>query len=190
MSLRDAVEVGLPGIAIGLFCGLFAGVITLLGPLTAGYAVANGLGLGIPLALAGLGYCVLLARGVFKVGTVAPMAAYWAAAFPLARLLHEATLAVVFGYDEMLSEPLWSFLLFQAMLSIGFTIGFLWLHERIAPRFLLWARVHNPLAGDLAERYLAHAAIQVRRKEAREAQDRDAARRARERRAAKKPSVR
>ncbi|WP_046468573.1 hypothetical protein [Allosalinactinospora lopnorensis] len=159
------VELAVPGIAIGLLCGLFAALISTLGGLSLGFMATSAMAMGVPMAIAGGGYCVLLALGWFQIGTVGPMAAYWAVCFPLARLVHEFAMAYTFDYDTVLREPLWSFLLFQAMLSVGFAIGFLWLHERIAPRWLLRIQVHNPLANALLDRYSAHASTMLRRRE-------------------------
>ncbi|WP_223830267.1 hypothetical protein [Nocardiopsis quinghaiensis] len=100
---------------------------------------------------------MLLARGVFSIGAVAPLALYWLAGFPLVRLFDSHAVAWAVGSDTVLGEPLLSFLALQAMLSFGFTIGFLWLHERIAPRWLLRVRGHNPVAAALVERYMEHA---------------------------------
>ncbi len=158
-------EVAVPGVVIGVLCGLFAALISTLGGLSLGYMTTAAVAMGIPMALAGGGYCVLLALGRFQIGTVGPMAAYWAVCFPLARLIHEVVMAYTFDYDTVLREPLWSFLLFQAMLSVGFAIGFLWLHERLTPRWLLRIEAHNPLAASLLDRYSAHAATMLRRKE-------------------------
>lgn len=154
-SLQHHVEVCLPGAAIGLVAGLFAAAVGALAGLPLALVCTLGAGLGVPLALWGAGYCVLLARGFFQVGAVAPLALYWLAGFPLARLIDSYATAWVLGGTAP-GEPLLSFLAFQAMLSFGFTIGFLWLHERIAPRWLLRVRGHNPVAASLVERYMEH----------------------------------
>ncbi|MFC4566052.1 hypothetical protein ACFO4E_29710 [Nocardiopsis mangrovi] len=147
-------EVAVPGIAIGLVAGAFAAGVAALAGLPAVQTVTIAAALGIPLALLGAGYCVLLAMGRFGVGAVGPAALYWLVGFPLARLIDEYAVAQVLGHDSVLREPLLSFLLFQALLSIGFAIGFLWLHERLAPSWLIRIRGHNPVAADLVERYL------------------------------------
>ncbi|WP_047870682.1 hypothetical protein [Nocardiopsis sp. RV163] len=162
--LLDHVEIALPGALIGLVAGLFATAVAATAGLTPVVALALSAGLGAPLALFGAGYCVLLARGVFQVGAVAPMAVYWLVAFPLSRLIDSCAVAWALGGGTVLGEPLLSFLAFQAMLSTGFTIGFLWLHERIAPRWLLRVRGHNPVAASLVERYLEHAVHLDRRR--------------------------
>jgi len=155
--LVHLAEVSLPGAAVGVVAGLFAGGVGAMAGLPAALTVTAGVGLGVPLALLGALYCVLLARGVFSIGAVAPLALYWLVGFPLARLIDSYAVAAVVGGDTVLREPLLSFLALQAMLSFGFTIGFLWLHERIAPHWLLRVRGHNPVAASLVERYMEHA---------------------------------
>ncbi|GAA1449046.1 hypothetical protein [Nocardiopsis tropica] len=156
-ALLHHAEVAVPGAAIGLVAGLFAAGVGAMAGLPALLNATVGAALGLPLALLGAGYCVLLARGVFSVGAVAPLALYWLVGFPLARLFDSYAVAAVLGNDTVLREPLLSFLALQAMLSFGFTIGFLWLHERIAPHWLLRVRGHNPVAAELVERYMEHA---------------------------------
>ncbi|OOC55647.1 MULTISPECIES: hypothetical protein [Nocardiopsis] len=155
--LFDHVEVAVPGAAIGPVVGLFAAGVGVLAGLPVEVTLTLALAMGGPIALLGAGYCVLLARGVFTIGSVAPLALYWLVGFPLVRLFDSYAVAQVVGSDTVLGEPLLSFLALQAMLSFGFTIGFLWLHERIAPRWLLRIRGHNPVAAALVERYMEHA---------------------------------
>lgn len=163
----DHLEVTVPGALIGTVAGLFAMGVGMLAGLPLALTGTIGLALGGPLALLGAGYCVLLARGVFPIGAVAPLALYWLVGFPLARLFDSHAAAWVLGDGPALREPLLSFLALQAMLSFGFTIGFLWLHERIAPHWLLRVRAHNPVAEALFQRYLQHAAHLNRRREGR-----------------------
>ncbi|GAA3733598.1 hypothetical protein HDA32_002334 [Spinactinospora alkalitolerans] len=163
-SIAWYAEVALPGVAVGAVAGLFAAGVAALAGLPAALALTIAASLGGPLALFGGAYCVLLATGRFRVGTVAPVALYWMVCFPLARLIEEFAAAQVLGNRTVLGEPLWSFLVFQAMLSVGFAIGFLWLHERLAPHWLMRIRPRNPVAADLAERYLEHMNTMVRRR--------------------------
>ncbi|WP_017573589.1 hypothetical protein [Nocardiopsis halotolerans] len=162
--LRDHAEVAVPGAAIGLVAGLFAAGVAVMAGLPLGVTLTLATALGGPLAILGAGYCVLLARGVFSIGAVAPLALYWLVGFPLARLADSFAVAWALGDDTVLGEPLLSFLALQAMLSFGFTIGFLWLHERIAPYWLLRVRGHNPVAASLVERYVEHAVHLDRRR--------------------------
>jgi hypothetical protein len=50
-----------------------------------------------------------------------------------------------------------TFLAYQAMVSLGFAIGFLWLYERITPAWLAHIKEHNPYAERVYGRYVAHA---------------------------------
>ncbi|KIH98934.1 hypothetical protein LP52_10260 [Streptomonospora alba] len=162
-------EVAIPGIGVGLIAGAFAAGVAAMAGLPAVQIATIATGLGIPLALLGAGYCVLLALGKFGVGAVGPVAFYWLVGFPLARLTDQYLVATVLGHDEILREPLLSFLAFQAMLSMGFAIGFLWLHERIAPHLLIRIKDHNPVAAHLVERYISQAtALEERRVNAKE----------------------
>lgn len=135
-------ELAFPGFAVGFL---------------AGWALVSVLALGIPLGVFGAGYGLLAAFHKVRIGAFAPMALYWLIAFPLARLVHEAvTHLVLVGELGLPPDPL-GFLAYQGLVSAGFAIGFLWLHERIAPRW--WRRVspHNPAAADIYAAYAAYA---------------------------------
>src|SRR5918993_920304 len=92
-------------------------------------------------------------------------ALYWLPAFPLARLLHEVVLDIGSGRSVLLPEALLPFLAFQAILSVGFAIGFLWMHEQLAT--VWWPRIrdHNPVAARYVSQYTRQAAATERRKE-------------------------
>ncbi|MFD0772708.1 hypothetical protein ACFQZ2_02095 [Streptomonospora algeriensis] len=156
-AVLQYAETAVPGVGIGLIAGAFAAGVAAMAGLPAVQIATIATGLGIPLALLGAGYCVLLAVGRFGVGALGPVAFYWLIGFPLARLVDQYTVAAVLGHEDVLREPLLSFLAFQAMLSMGFAIGFLWLHERIAPHMLLRIKDHNPVAAGLVERYVSQA---------------------------------
>ncbi|SHK95325.1 hypothetical protein SAMN05421803_1485 [Nocardiopsis flavescens] len=158
------LEVAVPGAAIGAVAGLFATGVGMAAGLPAAMTGTAGLALGLPLAVLGAAYSVLLARGVFPIGAVAPLALYWLLGFPAAQLFDAHMVAWVTGAGSALREPLPSFLLLQAMLSLGFTIGFLWLHERTMPHWLMRVRGHNPVAEALFQRYVEHAAHLQRRR--------------------------
>ncbi|MDT0302661.1 hypothetical protein [Streptomonospora wellingtoniae] len=172
-------EVAVPGAGVGLVAGVFAAGVAAMAGLPAVQIATIAAGLGVPLALLGAGYCVLLALGKFGVGALGPVAFYWLIGFPLARLVDQYAVAAVLGHDQALREPLLSFLAFQAMLSMGFAIGFLWLHERIAPHLLVRIKDHNSVAAGLVERYVSQATeLEERRATAKEER---AAKRARRR---------
>jgi hypothetical protein len=59
--------------------------------------------------------------------------------FPLARLAHETLTPVLLGGNPTPPDDVVTFLAFQALVSMGFAIGFIWLYERITPA---WADHH------------------------------------------------
>jgi hypothetical protein len=156
-SMRDLIEVGLPGFAVGLLAGATAGGLAAIVGQPAGWAAVTALTLGVPLGLLGGAYGLLIAFGKVRVGGFAPAALYWLAGFPLARLLQEVLTSLILGREQTLPPDVLGFLAYQGIVSAGFAIGFLWLHERFAPRW--WHRVatHNPLAADVFDRYAAFA---------------------------------
>lgn len=157
-------EVAAPGFAIGLVSGLFAAAVGAIAGLPSALTLTVVAALGLPLALLGAGYCLLVAHERIPMGAVYPVALYWLVGFPLARLFDEVAVAQVMGNESILREPLWEFLVFQALLSVGYAIGFLWLHERVAPHWFLRIQQHNPLAADLVQRYLEHLSTIGRRR--------------------------
>lgn len=167
-SVRQFAEVTFPGAVIGLGAGGIAGGLAAVAGLPLGYIALTTLGLGIPLAIFGGGYDVLLASGWIRLGGVVPAAVYWLPAFPLARLLHEVILDVGAGRAILLPEALLPFLAFQAILSVGFAIGFLWTHEHLATAWWPRIRDHNPVAARYVSLYTRQAAATQQRKESSE----------------------
>jgi hypothetical protein len=90
--------------------------------------------LGLPLGAFGGGFGLLVAAGRLPAGRFAPVALYWLVAFPVARLVHEITVSLVLTGQVRLPSDLAGFLAYQGIVSFGWAIGFLWLHERIAMR--------------------------------------------------------
>lgn len=181
---RRAAELTFPGLAIGLGTGVIAGGLAAVAGLPAGYAAATTLTLGIPLAVFGLGYSLLLAAGKIRLGGVAPAALYWLVCFPLARYLHEVSFDVVSGNPITLPDALLPFLAYQALLSLGYAIGFVWVHEHVFPYWWIRLRDRNPVARRYVEQYTAQAfATQARTKRTKESRPREAA-------AAQRPSRR
>jgi hypothetical protein len=164
-SVRHLVEVTFPGAVIGFGTGMIPGGLAVVVGFPLGYTVLAVLGLGIPLAIFGAGYDALLASGRIRLGGVVPAALYWLPAFPLARLLYEVVIDIGSGRAILLREPLLSFLAYQAILSLGYAIGFLWLHEQLAT--LWWPRIrdHNPVAARYVSQYTRQAAATQQRKE-------------------------
>lgn len=165
--LRQLTELATPGAAIGLLGGLATAGMALIAGQSGGWALAAGLGLGLPLALAGAGYGLLQARGVLSPGVFAPAALFWLVAFPIARLLHEVLAGLLLAGRPALPPDVLGFLVYQAIVSLGFAIGFSWLHERIAPYWLRRIRHRNPAADRLYGFYLRHAEAQYRARESR-----------------------
>ncbi|MBA3425277.1 MAG: hypothetical protein H0U04_12240 [Rubrobacter sp.] len=161
---RLAFELMLPGVVIGLGTGLVAGGLAALGSLPLSYVALTTLALGVPLAVMGAGYDALLASGRIRLGGVAPAMLYWIPAFPLARLFHEVTLDIGAGRSVVLPEALPSFLTFQAIMSVGYAIGFLWLHENVAGLWWVRVRDHNPVAARYVGQYTQQAAVMERSK--------------------------
>ncbi|GAA4596939.1 hypothetical protein GCM10023194_70420 [Planotetraspora phitsanulokensis] len=166
---RLQAEVALPGLIIGLLAGAMAGGLTLVAGHSATWALVSALSLAVPLGLLGAGYGMLLGRNLFQPGVFAPAGVYWLVGFPLGRLIQETvTSQVVFG-RVALSDDLPAFLAFQAVVSLGFAIGFVWLHERLAPQWFMRVADGNPVANELLGRYVAHAEALWRAREQRRA---------------------
>ncbi|MFD1937217.1 MULTISPECIES: hypothetical protein [Nonomuraea] len=147
MEFLHTLELAVPGLAVGALAGTMAGGLTLIAGQPAGAAV-----LALPLALFGGLYGMLLGHGPFRPGTFAPAGLLWLLAFPLSRLLQESIVAT-----GGMADGVWPFLAYQAMVSLGFAIGFLWLHERLMPYWLLRVSDRNPRAARLLTHYVRRA---------------------------------
>ncbi|MFG6190680.1 hypothetical protein [Nonomuraea sp. JJY05] len=158
MDGRHSLELALPGASIGAVAGAMAGGLTLFAGQPTGMAALSALSLAVPLALFGGLYGVLLGHGVFRPGTFGPVGLYWVAAFPVSRLAQESLVGIG------LADGVLPFLAYQAMVSLGFAIGFVWLHERIMPHWLIHRAAANPLAKDLLGLYVRHAGMLRARK--------------------------
>ncbi|HUQ61302.1 hypothetical protein [Lentzea sp.] len=130
MRIRE----GTPGAFVGLAAGLVAGGLAALVGQPLGWALVTTVALGLPLGAFGGGFGLLVAAGRLPAGRFAPVALYWLVAFPLARLVHEITVGLVLTGQLRLPPDLAGFLAYQGIVSLGWAIGFLWLHERIAAR--------------------------------------------------------
>ena len=152
-DLKQLAEYSVPAVSVGAAAGLIAGGLAAFVGQPAGWAVLTGLGLAVPLMVFGTGYAVLVALGKVPAGVFAPAAVYWVIAFPLALLVHAVvTEWVVAGSPGLPPEP-WKFLAFRALVSMGFAIGFLWMHEQIGR--LWWPRIldRNMYARRVVEQY-------------------------------------
>lgn len=169
MRLYRLAELLLPGLAVGFIAGVAAGGLAGFVGQPLGWALVTGLALGVPLSLFGAGYTMLLVQNKVRLGGFAPAALYWLIAFPAARLLHEVLTAAILSGTPSLPPDLLGFLAYQGIVSGGFSFGFLWLHERVAPRY--WQRIssRNPRAAEVYVRYAEHARIIFEAKERRKA---------------------
>jgi hypothetical protein len=166
-KMRLLAEFCVPAFAIGGFASLGAFALSSVAGLPVGWAVLTSLALGVPIGLFGAGYAVLVASGKAPIGVFTPCAAFWAVGFPLARLTQEIVTAWLFtGSPGLPQGSFWGFLLYQAILSMGFAIGYLWLHEQLGRYW--WPRVmdHNPYAYRSVARHVQASEAIRQRKEA------------------------
>ncbi|MFC6021654.1 hypothetical protein ACFP2T_36505 [Plantactinospora solaniradicis] len=166
-QLRHLGQLALPGATIGAIAGLAAFGLALVAGQPVDWALATGLALGLPLVLLGGGFGLLLAVGTISPGVFAPTALYWLVGFPLARLAHEVLVGLLLAGRPAVPPDVLGFLAYQAIVSLGFAIGFSWLHERVAPGWLRRIRHGNPRAERLYLFYLRHAEAQWEAKESR-----------------------
>src|SRR5215216_1742888 len=117
----------------GFLTGLLVGGLAAVAGAPTGYIIVAALGLGIPLAIFGLVYDVLLDAGRIPFGRIAPTALYGIVAFPIARLIQELLLTAIFGEGITLQHEssVLSFLVFQGIMGFGYGIGFLMIHSQI-----------------------------------------------------------
>ncbi|MHA6619507.1 hypothetical protein [Pseudonocardia sp. DLS-67] len=158
-QVRQVAEVAVPGAVIGVLAGAFVGGMGALVGLPIGWALTGSVTLGVPLALLGGGYGVFVGLGRIRPGVFTPAAVLWLLGFPLARLLHETMTPVLLGGSPAPPDNIATFLAFQALISPGFAIGFVWMFERLTPPWLLSIKDRNPIAEEAYSRYAVHAAV-------------------------------
>jgi hypothetical protein len=166
-KMRVLAEFCVPAFAIGGLATLGAFALSSVAGVPVGWAVLTSLALGVPIGLFGAAYAVLVAIGKAPIGVFTPCAALWAVGFPLARLTQEIVTAWLFtGSPGLPQGSFWGFLLYQAILSTGFAIGYLWLHEQLGRYW--WPRVmdHNPYALRSVERHVQSSEAIREREEA------------------------
>ena len=129
--MTETTRITAPGLVIGTVAGLFTALFTLVAGAPAAWAVTAGLMLAVPLAAFGAWCSALRLRGVLRGGAFAPVALYWLIAFPLARLVQEVGTRLAVGDSFSLPPQPVSFLIYQALISVGFAIGFVWVQERL-----------------------------------------------------------
>ncbi|ADB31227.1 hypothetical protein Kfla_2145 [Kribbella flavida DSM 17836] len=166
LNVRQLVEFALPAAAVGVAAGVIAALLGGFAGQPLGWAVVTGLGLAVPLVVFGVGYSALVGLGKAPAGVFAPAAVYWTIGFPLALMVHAITTEFVVTGSPGLPEQVWQFLAFRALLSMGFAIGFLWMHEQLGRYW--WPRImeHNQYARRTVEQYVHLAQSIQTRKEA------------------------
>jgi hypothetical protein len=176
---RHVTEVAVPGAVIGGIASVVVGVMAMVVGQPVTWALVGMLALGVPFALVGGTYGALVALGYAVPGVFVPAALLWLVGFPLSRLAHETLTPVLLGGSPTPPADVLAFLAFQGLVSLGFAIGFIWLHERVAPYWFMRVKDHNPLGHRLYVRYVEHAEMmwQARmRKRTRSAAGRDTGR--------------
>jgi hypothetical protein len=146
LSWSQTLELALPGAVIGIIGGAIAGGLAAMGGLSILLVLAAGLGLAVPLALAGGAYDLLLAKGKLPLGTLAPAALLWVILFPPIRVVHAALLDLAGGGKVAVPHGWAAFVIYQVLVAVPFAIGFWWLHENFAPRWWFHIRKRNPVA--------------------------------------------
>ena len=182
LSRRQIVELWVPGAAIGLFAGVIAGGLAMMGGLSLGVTLVAAVSLALPLAIGGAIYDLLLTMGRIPLGPLAPMALFWVVAFPIARILNAAMVNLVAGDPVAVPHGWLDFIVYNMLLSVGFAIGFWWMHQNYAPRWWFRIRDRNPIAKYFIGTQLAFLGWQGEQREA-QRQSR------RERKSAKKASA-
>ena len=131
--MRVLRRLKIPGMVIGFVAGLLVGGLAALADAPTGYIIVAALGLGVPLALFGIIYDALLDAGKLNFGYAAPTALYGVLIFPIARLIQELLLTLLFGQGITLQQEsgVLSFLVYQAIMGFGYGIGFLMIHNQI-----------------------------------------------------------
>jgi len=145
----QVVQLTLPGVAIGLLGGAILGVVVAGGGEPFHVALFAAATLGVPLAAAGAWYELLVAKGRIPLGVLTPVALYWAVAFTVSRVIQTALLDLYAGSEVAVPYGWLDFLAYQALVSVGFGIGYWWLHENFAPLWWIRIRDRNPAADHL-----------------------------------------
>ncbi|BDG60990.1 hypothetical protein [Caldinitratiruptor microaerophilus] len=128
------------GLLTGLLTGVVAGALAALAGAPPATAALAAFTLGIPLALLGAGYDLLLELGRVRPGGLAEVVAYWALAFPVARTLQQVVLAWGSGQPAFGRQGAGAFLTFQAAVGGVYGIGFLLLHVQVHALLRPWLR--------------------------------------------------
>ena len=178
LDRRQVLELLVPGAAIGLLGGVIAGGLGAYGGLSLPLTLIAAVSLAVPLALAGAVYELLLTKGRIPLSVLGPMAIFWAIAFPIARAINASVVNLSAGDPVAVPHGWLDFMVYNMLLSVGFAIGFWWLHQSYAPRWWFRLRDRNPVAHYFITSQLAFVNWQAEQRQA-ERKER------RERRAAK-----
>jgi hypothetical protein len=154
---RQLAEIGAPGAAIGVLAGAVVGGLAGFASQPLAWAVTGAVAIAVPLGLFGACYGVLVGLGYAKPGMFTPVALVWLVGFPLSRLVHQTMTPVLLGGSPTPPDDVVTFLAFQALISMGFAFGFIWLYERITPAWLVQVKARNPYAERVYASYVAHA---------------------------------
>lgn len=157
-STKRTAELLLPGSSIGVIAAAVVAAVALVGGLPGGYVAVAATAIGGPLALFGAGYGLLLAKNRIRLGGITPAVGYWLVGYTASRVIHEVALDAYAGRPIEFSGGLLSFLVFQALVSVGFAVGFIWLHEHTAPLWWIRVRDRNPVAASYVAAYAEQAA--------------------------------
>lgn len=166
LNRRQVVELMVPGAAIGLFAGAIAGGLGLMGGLSLGLSLAAAVSLALPLALGGAIYDLLLTMGRIPLGPLAPMAMFWFIGFPIARIINAGLVNAIAGDPVAVPHGWLDFIVYSMLLSVGFAIGFWWMHQNYAPRWWFHLRDRNPIAHYFIKTQLAFLGWQGDEREA------------------------
>ena len=158
LGRRQMLELTVPGIAIGILCGIITGGALAAGGLALDVALFAGVALAVPIGLAGGVFELLLARGRFPLSALTPVVLFWVVAFPLARIVHAGVLDVYAGESVAVPHGWLDFIVYQVLLSVAFGIGYWWLHENFAPRWWYHLRDRNPVAAQYMGVLIEHVA--------------------------------
>lgn len=156
-SVKRMTELLLPGSMLGVIASFAVGGVALYGGLPIGYTVVSVLSLGIPLALFGAGYSLLLAQARIRIGGITPAVGYWLIGYTVSRTIYEVVINLYLGSPSLLSDGVLAFFGFQLLVSTGFGVGFMWLHENIAPLWWVHIRDRNPIAAAYVAAYTQQA---------------------------------
>ena len=168
LDRRQVVELTLPGVAIGVLTGVILGAVVAGGGEPFDVTLFAAVTLAVPLCVAGAGYEILVAKGRVPLGMLTPVALYWVVAFTLCRVFQTALLHLYAGSEVAVPHGWLDFVTYQALVSVGFGIGYWWLHENFAPLWWIRIRERNPVADHLVRVKLqAVGAVEAKRAERR-----------------------